>query len=122
MAFLDKLKFWKREPELALGPEPELGLEFGRGYEAKEAQMPPELAPQPAYQYPQQPAFQQPFPQPAFGQQMYQQPSVSIEVVAKNIEVLSSKLDVLKATLDAINQRIENIESIARSEQSKRRW
>ncbi len=119
MGFLDKLKFWKKEPSLDLGPEPELGLEFGRGYESKDGQD-QFASPSNDYFQQQRPTFSPPANpfqsqsfQPAYPQQN--------EIINKNIEVVSSKLDALKATLDALNQRMENLEQIARSEQNRRK-
>ena len=40
---------------------------------------------------------------------------------SKNLEVISSKLDALRASLESINQRLANIEAIARGEQEDQR-
>ncbi len=42
----------------------------------------------------------------------------------KDLELISSKLDYLKASLDAINQRLVNLEHLARqdNENNNRRW
>lgn len=40
----------------------------------------------------------------------------------KDLELISSKLDYLKASLEAVNQRIANIEHLARQDQDKKRW
>jgi len=40
----------------------------------------------------------------------------------KDMEILSSKLDYLKASLESINQRLANLEHIARKEQDKPKW
>ena len=60
--------------------------------------------------------MQQPSYQPAY-------PSAASDpyIASKNLEVISSKLDALKASLDALNQRVANIESIARGEQEDKR-
>ena len=39
------------------------------------------------------------------------------EITSKNIEIVSSKLDALRATLESINQRLENLEAIARGDE-----
>ncbi|MBI4440180.1 hypothetical protein HY638_04380 [Candidatus Woesearchaeota archaeon] len=117
MSLLDKLKFWKKEPVLDLGPEPELGLEFGRGYENKDAF-------EQGFPQDNQPSWQNPMQHPQGFQQQFSQPQQTYtqsDILSKNIEVLSSKLDALKATLDAISQRLENLEQIARYEQNKRK-
>jgi len=40
----------------------------------------------------------------------------------KDMEILSSKLDYLKASLESINQRLANLEHLARKEQDKPKW
>lgn len=40
----------------------------------------------------------------------------------KDLELISSKLDYLKASLEAINQRLANLEHLARQEQDKGKW
>lgn len=128
MAFFSKLAFWKRKDDLGdlgkdfgldkdlgmdLGPSPDLGM----GMEATQQpyQKYPSIQSQQSFQS--QPAFQsqQSFqPQPAF-----QQPSYSNEdfINSKNLEVISSKLDAVRASLESINQRLANLEAIARGEQ-----
>ena len=56
---------------------------------------------------------------PSFGSPPYsqQQKYGQDEMTSKNIEVVSSKLDALRATLESINQRLENIEAIARGDE-----
>ena len=95
------------------GPSPDLG----RG-----------LEPSPSVQQPYQkyPSFQQSSqgPQGFQTQPLFQQqPAYSNEdyINSKNLEVISSKLDALRAALDSINQRLANIEAIARGEQEDRR-
>lgn len=132
MAFFDKLKFWKKKDDfgdigkdlgldkdlglgkdlgmdLSPGPSPDLGMGLDMG-------QPPQ---QPLQKYPsfQQPSFQPSFqPQPAF-----QQPSYPNDMASKNLEIISSKLDALRASLESINQRLANIEAIARGEQEDSR-
>ena len=43
------------------------------------------------------------------------------DMTSKNIEVISSKIDALRANLESINQRLANLEAIARGEQDKRK-
>jgi len=40
----------------------------------------------------------------------------------KDLELISSKLDYLKASLDAINQRLVNLEHLAKQELENKRW
>jgi len=126
MGFFSKLAFWKKKDEfesmglgekaiglgqnpaahdLGLGPTPG-GIEGGYGLPTQ----------------PQQPSFQQAPPQPQFQQPISPQPAgVGAE---KDLEVISSKLDALRVYLDSINQRLANLEAIARGEeeQSKKRY
>ena len=131
MAFFDKLAFWKKKDDLGdlgkdLGMDKDLGLgmdtgpspDLGMGLDMPQPQQ------QPFQKYPsfQQPSFQS---QPAF--QPVQQPTYQGDnyINSKNLEVISSKLDALRATLESINQRLANIEAIARGEQEdtrKRRY
>ncbi|MBI2659557.1 hypothetical protein HYX07_00155 [Candidatus Woesearchaeota archaeon] len=128
MAFFDKLAFWKKKDDLGdfgkdLGLDKDLGLgmdtgpspDLGMGLEQPQQQ--------PFQKYP---SFQQNnFPQPSFQQQpafqASQQPSSESYINSKNLEVISSKLDALRATMESINQRLANIEAIARGEQEDNR-
>lgn len=132
MGIFSKLAFWKKKDEfesiglgekarglghdlgadLGLGATPG-GIEGGYGGYGLPTQPMPQ---QPSYpQYPQpsfQPQFQQPYPQ----QQGF--------AAEKDLEIISSKLDALRAALESINQRLANLEAIARGEeeQSRRRY
>ena len=136
MAFFNKLAFWKKKDDLDdlgkdLGIDKDLGLDFTSSGPSADLGMGidtgPQAQQQPYQKYPsfqQQPNFQaQPVfqPQPAF-----QQPSYSSDMASKNLEVISSKLDALRVSLESINQRLANIEAIARGEQedtrSRRRY
>ena len=129
MAFFSKLAFWKKKDDLDslgkdMGLDKDLGLDLGgpspdlgMGIEPTQ-QQPYQKYPsfqQPSFQS--QPSFQ---PQPAF----QQQPSFGGNegyIASKNLEVISSKLDALRATMESINQRLANIEAIARGEQEDTR-
>ena len=130
MAFFSKLAFWKKKDDLDslgkdLGLDKELGLDLGPspdlGMGIEPAQQQP-YKKYPSFQqsgFQQQPSFQ---PQPSFQQPSYQSDSY---IASKNLEVISSKLDALRATMESINQRLANIEAIARGEQEdtrKRRY
>jgi len=136
MSIFSKLMFWKKKDEFAdfglgdkgavpgmnlgLGPELGAGAELTQGTEMQPSlgmpmQQPPIQQPAP-FQAPAQPPFQSPA-QPQMQGQEYTN--------SKNLEVISSKLDALRASLDSINQRLANIENIARSEEEqryKKRW
>ena len=127
MGFFGKLAFWKKKDDLGdlgkdldldrdfrmdagAGPSPDLGMDL---------QPSPQTQPYQKYPSFQQPLFQQ---QPAYQQPSYQNDPY---IASKNLEVISSKLDALRASLESINQRLANIEAIARGEQEdsrKRRY
>ena len=126
MSFFSKIAFWKKKDSLDdlgkdFGLDKDLGLDMGQGpspdlgmgLESQGQQQP----------YQKYPSFQ---PQQNFQQsfQPVQQPSFSATdpyIASKNLEVISSKLDALRASLDSINQRLSNIEAIARGEQEEPR-
>ncbi len=124
MAFLSKLAFWKKKDDIEdlgkdLGLGKELGLDIGTvpspdlGMGLEQQQQPWQKYP--SFQQPQQ-GFQ-PVPslqQPSFG-------SNDNFIASKNLEVISSKLDALRALLESVNQRLANIEAIARGEQQEQR-
>ena len=118
MGLLGKLAFWKRkddfgdigkdlgiDKDIGLdGPSPDLGLSMPQQQDPQAYQRYPSFQPNQNFQ----PAYQAPL-------------SDSNVIITKNLEVLSSKLDALKATLDSMNQRIANIEAIARGEEQQQR-
>ena len=132
MGFFDKLAFWKKKDDLDdlgkdLGLDKNLGLDFSSGGPSPDLGMglePTPQAQQPFQKYPsfQQPGIQQPpfQPQPAFQQPSFNSSDNSY-IASKNLEVISSKLDALRATMESINQRLANIEAIARGEQEDTR-
>ena len=132
MSFLDKIAFWKKKDDLDdlgkdLGIDKDLGLDMGAG-PSPDLGMSIDNQPQQPYQ--KYPSFQQSQQfQPSFQSQpvFQQQPSYNNDnlIASKNLEVISSKLDALRATMESINQRLANIEAIARGEQEdtkKRRY
>ena len=132
MGFFDKLTFWKKKDDLDdlgkdLGLDKELGLDIGAGPSpdlGMGLDTGPQAAQQPFQKYPsfQQPSLQQQSFQPSFQPQpAFQQPSYQGDIASKNLEVISSKLDALRATMESINQRLANIEAIARGEQEDTR-
>lgn len=132
MGFFGKLAFWKKKDELDdlgkdLGIDKDMGLDFTSG-PSPDLGMGIETGPQPSQQpYQKYPSFQQPQPNfqaPSFqAQPAFQQPSLSNDsyIASKNLEVISSKLDALRVSLESINQRLANIEAIARGEQEDTR-
>ena len=52
----------------------------------------------------------------------YSPPPESRPSHGKDLEIVSAKLDAIKAYLDTINQRLANLEQIARGEHEKKRW
>lgn len=96
MAFLNKLAFWKREPE-------ESSLELPASM-TEEKPFVPKVSPlseqglEPAFAQPQQ--FAQPQSNP------FQQPGN----YDAELRLISAKLDTIKALLDVVNQRLDRFE------------
>lgn len=110
-----------KDSDLGLGPDlgdNTAGLggtpDLGTTPDVKAQQPLPTLEPVPEQ------SFQQPPPAP----QPNLQPQDPTYVISKNLEVISSKLDALQATIESLNQRLINLENIARGEQerSKYKW
>lgn len=137
MGFLDKLPFFKKKDDFGdlnlgdktpgLGPDfgaPDLSMNSQDPFVSKDAPSSPDplgLTPpsaQPSFQQ-QPPQFQQPA-QPQFQQQQPAQQQFS--ATDKDLEIISSKLDALRAGIESINQRLANIEQMARGEQEKRKY
>jgi hypothetical protein len=125
--------FWKKEPEYnALGPDlgPNLGTQrnpglgsdvFGlsqdplatRGYDTRPDMTYPSASPPMAFQQMQQRELQS----ATFSEHEF--------AVQKELEILSAKIDALRASIESVNQRIINIENIARQDQYRQprvRW
>ena len=99
---LDKLKFWKKKeeslPDFALPVSQEPKVEestLGRGFEEPES-----------FEKLATVTHAQPKMQPMPGK-------------SRDVELISSKLDTIKANLDSINQRLENLERLAKEECKK---
>ncbi len=131
MSILGKLAFWKKKDDFDdlgkdLGIDKDLGLEMGSGPSPDLGMGLETNSPQAYQKYPsfqqaqgfQNPQFQS---QPVFQQQQPSYNSNDNFIAAKNLEVISSKLDALRATMESINQRLANIEAIARGEQEDTR-
>ena len=132
MSVFSKLAFWKKKDDLEglgkdLGIDKDLGLDMGAG-PSPDLGMGLETSQQQPYQ--KYPSFQQQqgFQPSSLQSQPVFQPSYSSNdnfIASKNLEVISSKLDALRASIESINQRLANIEAIARGEQEdtrKRRY
>lgn len=146
MSLLDKLMFWKKEPEfdfgdlgkggfpseppeLALPGEDRLGLPKGevmgspahpafRQEPAGSGTMGPEsMGPE---RMGAQPQFGMPRHEPAPQPQFQQQPSYHQAAGSKDIELISVKIDQLRTSLDVLNQRLSNIERML--EPQRPRW
>lgn len=131
MGFFGKLAFWKKRDELDdLGKDLDIDKDFGKGLGMDQPGISgpnPDLGmgidngSQSLQKYP---SFQQnsSFQMPAYqAPQPFQQSSNDSYIATKNLEVISSKLDALKAAIDSINQRVANIEAIAKGEQESQR-
>jgi hypothetical protein len=129
MAFFDKLMFWKKKDEfggIGLGDKnAALGSDLSSGLPSSDTGLSTGTAdsgyglPTPASPIqPAQPSYQQ--PQPVF-QPQFQPSSQPQGLMQDKIDLISSKLDVLKASLESINQRLTNLENIARGEESASR-
>ena len=139
MGILDKVMFWKKKDDFGdadLGGKDNLafGNDFGQGgFPAQNAAPGAGLGsdvggrnfgsysqqyPQPQgfpqqQSFSQQPSFSQPYPKPGFNPQQ--------EMESKNLEIISSKLDALRASIESLNQRLANLEAIARGDEDSSR-
>jgi len=128
MSVFSKLAFWKKRDELS-----ELGLGTPSGF-GKETGFDNLGLPKEDYGFSKDFGQDAAAFQPSFGQQQRpfqaQQPSYPQQqqmfTVDKDMEIISSKLDALRASLESLNQRLANIERIARGEEEERhtrsRW
>ena len=51
----------------------------------------------------------------------YQPPQMQQNMESKNMEIISSKLDALRASIESLNQRLANIEAMARNDDERKR-
>ena len=112
MALLDKLMFWKKKEEDFGGDLNDLGGDLGNLDNIK-----PPFETNPNQGAGTQPQFNpSTFNQGGFPQQpSYPQSNVN----DKDLQIISLKLDSLKSTLDSIDQRLRNVEKIAKIEMEK---
>lgn len=135
MSILDKIMFWKKKDEFAgigLGDKENLAFGDQFGQPGAPGANPPGLGPtpgmdqgamdpgpSPAVQTPPGPSM------PSFSQPQYQQPpsygNPQQEVESKNLEIISSKLDAIRASIESLNQRLANLEAIAKGEEEQGR-
>lgn len=129
MGILDKVMFWKKHDDFSdLGLDKGFGkdnLAFGDDFGAGQQQGYGQQSPYPQ-PFPQQPQFTPPsFSQQSFQQPSFQQPSYQSygqqDMAAKNLEIISSKLDALRASIESLNQRLANLEALARGEEDTSR-
>ena len=129
MGVFSKIAFWKKKNDFG-DFEKDLGLDKDFGLGNSETGMSPDLGmgmeTQEPHKYPsyqQLPQGFQPYHQNL--QQEYQQPVQQMSdrdyINSKSLEVISSKLDALKAAIESINQRLANIEAIAKGEQEEKK-
>ena len=117
MSIFGKLAFWKKKDDLMLSPglglQQNLGLDSGFGTPGMGTQLQQPLQPfslGPSAQF-------APLGQPAspgFGMDLQ---GIQGYGASKDLEVISAKLDALRSALESINQRLANLERIARGEQ-----
>lgn len=124
MGLMDKVKFWKHEPDMNLDPSLDLGPDLtpmDQGF-GPNAGLPPQ-------QYPSSPI--PPQPDPVFAPDSMAPPRIDYErprVIEqpqqlrqdsndKNLEIISMKLDNIKVAIESLSQRVANIERLARDSQ-----
>jgi len=138
MGFFEKLMFWKKEPEFSssaelppfpgeggfdstlsraepFGPTPGFD-QFGSG---RSSSVEPSGYPAPSSSAPNFGSAS------SFSSSTMPTSSHENTIISKNIELVSAKIDALQAAIDSMNQRLVNIENIARGEQEEkkyRRW
>ena len=128
MGFLDKVMFWKKHDDFSdLGIDKGFGKEnlaFGDDLGMGNQGYPQQQQPYPSQPFPQQPSFSPPsFSQQSFPpQQPYQyQGYGQQDMASKNLEIISSKLDALRTSIESLNQRLANLEAMARGEEDTSR-
>ncbi len=106
-------------PEMGLGRERELGMQFPR---AEEETIGAGIAPKAMDVPPGEPVGEPAMPSgmPMGMRQPMMQPQMPAPTIEKDLELLSAKLDALKALLENINHRLESLERIAHGEPHER--
>ena len=130
MGFLGKLFGREKKDEFDFAPPKDsdlgLGPELGAGDATDGLGGTPDLGAMPETKAQQplptlEPVPEQSFQQPPTAPQPVQAHDPTY-IISKNIEVVSSKLDALQATLESINQRLINLENLAKGEQEKPKY
>ena len=130
MGILDKVMFWRKRDDfsdLGLNEKQPFGndnLAFGNDFGMGSGMGQPGMGQSQGFG--QQPSPNMGFSQPAYPQPSYPsyQPSryePQQDMASKNLEIISSKLDALRASIESLNQRLANLEAIARGEEDKHR-
>lgn len=129
MGILGKIMFWKKKDDfsdLGLDQKRPFGndaLAFGSDFSMGSALGQPGMGQSQGFS--QQPSPSMGFPQPAYPQPSYPgyQPRYEPQqdMTSKNLEIISSKLDVLRASIESLNQRLANLEAIARGDEERPR-
>lgn len=120
MGILGKLMFWKHKDEFSdIGLGDKEKLAFGDDFPTGNQQLGlgPEAPAGPAPSFPSTPA--QSFQSPQYQPPRFDNPQQDIN--SKSLEVISSKIDALRASMDSLNQRLANLEAIAKGEEEKSR-
>ena len=131
MGILGKVMFWKKKDDfsdLGLDEKRPFGndnLAFGNDFGMGTGLGQPGMG-QSSQGFSQQPSPGMGFSQPAYPQPSYPgyQPSryePQQDMASKNLEIISSKLDALRASIESLNQRLANLEVIARGEEERPR-
>jgi len=143
MSILDKVMFWKKKDDFSdlqgsdpfikgslandpLGAAPQDNLAFGNEFNPSPQQSLQQQSAIPQ-SYPGPSSFQQqssaPFPGQSFNPRAAEQSSPHQDLASKNLEIISTKLDALRASMEIINQRLSNLENIARgNDENKKRY
>jgi hypothetical protein len=137
MGFFDNLNPFKKKDEFSLSPLDNPALPPAQGYGHDEmpnfgdglSHDPMDGHSQPTFAAP-DPRMNMPLGESIRQQRMetmhgnpdgYHEPPAH-NPLQKDLELISSKLDYLKASLEAINQRIANLEHMARNQEGQKKW
>jgi hypothetical protein len=140
MGLIDKMKFWKKEPDFDLdssldlgsnpmSPDPmggsqssfdsSLGMDPNTGFGQAQEQMNNTINSNPIPTQNNNPMGMQEQPRIITPQAQETQSGLRQESTDKNLELISMKLDNLKIAIENINQRLMNIEKIAKDSQNQ---
>jgi hypothetical protein len=127
MGILGKLMFWKKRDEfsdIGLGEKENLafGDEFGSNQQMQGYNQGSLGQQYPNQSYPTQGMGSDiSAGQPSRFQQHFQPPRPQQDMNSKDLEIISSKIDAMRAVLENINQRLANLEAIAKGEEETRK-